>query len=113
MKYLPYPKTVAAVACATVSFVTLVTTPIRAQESEGFKLAQQHCAMCHAISHTGNSPHPAAPPFRRLGTSLDLDRLQEDLERGTVLPSHPDMPLFKLDRRTARHIITFIRSLQQ
>ena len=69
--------------------------------------------MCHAIGQSGNSPHPAAPPFRRLGNSYDLDKLQETLERGTILPVHPDMPHFKLDRRTAREVINYIRSIQE
>ena len=69
--------------------------------------------MCHAVGPTGNSPNPAAPVFRRLGNSHDLDKLQETFERGTILPAHPDMPLFKMDRRTAREIINFIRSIQE
>lgn len=69
--------------------------------------------MCHAIGQTGGSPHAAAPPFRRLGSSYDLEKLQEELERGTILPAHPDMPLFKMDRRTARSVINYIRSIQE
>ena len=69
--------------------------------------------MCHAIGKTGFSPHSAAPPFRRLGDSYDLDKLQETLERGTILPSHPDMPSFKMDRRTAREIVNYMRSIQE
>jgi len=68
--------------------------------------------MCHSVSQSGNGPHPAAPPFRRLGNSYDLDKLQETFERGTILPAHPDMPHFKLDRRTAREVINYIRSIQ-
>ena len=100
-----------------LGLATLLTsvgsTPVLSQPQQGLALVQEYCAMCHAVGQLGNSPHPAAPPFRRLGNSYDLDKLQETLERGTILPSHPDMPLFKLDRRTAREIINYIRSVQE
>lgn len=69
--------------------------------------------MCHAIGKTDSSPHSSAPPLRRIGNSYDLDKLQEIFERGTILPSHPDMPLFKLDRSTARGVINYLRSIQE
>jgi cytochrome c len=101
--------------CLAVMTSITVTTGDRAlsQSSQGVALLQQHCAMCHAIGKVGSSPHPAAPPFRRLGNSYDLDKLQEALERGTILPSHPDMPMFKMDRRTAREMVNYIGSIQE
>lgn len=89
-----------------------VTTPSLAQSQNGAVLVLEHCAMCHATGKSGTSPHPAAPTFRRLGNSYDLEKLEEILERGTILPSHPDMPLFKLDRRTAKAVVSYIRSVQ-
>lgn len=83
------------------------------QPQDGLAFVQQNCAMCHAIGTTGNSPHPAAPPFRRLGNSYDLDKLQVILQRGTILPTHPDMPLFKLDESTAKAVINYLRSVQE
>ncbi len=85
---------------------------VLSQSQQGAALVQELCAMCHAVGPSGNSPHPAAPPFRRLGNSHDLDKLRETLERGTILPGHPDMPIFKLDRGTAREVINYIRSIQ-
>jgi mono/diheme cytochrome c family protein len=91
----------------------MARTPALSQSPRGVDLAQEYCGACHAIGASGNSPHSAAPPFRRLGNSYDLNKLQEILERGTILPSHPDMPLFKLDRRTAREIVNHMRSIQE
>jgi len=90
-----------------------VCPPAFAQRVDGRSFAETHCAMCHAIGSAGNSPHAAAPPFRKLGNSYDLDKLQTILERGAIVPSHPDMPIFKLDRNTARSIINYIRSIQE
>lgn len=95
-------------ACVIVG----VTGPVLAQSQNGAVLVLERCAMCHATGKSGTSPHPAAPAFRRLGDSYDLDKLEEAFERGTILPSHPDMPLFKMDRRTARAIVSYIRSIQ-
>ena len=97
----------------TISPAVMTTAPAVAQPSPGSALAETHCAMCHAVRGTGNSPHPAAPPFRRLDKIVDLDRLEQDLVQGTVLPSHPDMPSFKMDARTARQLINYIRSVQE
>lgn len=84
-----------------------------AQDISDRTLVEEHCAMCHAIGPTGNSPHAAAPPFRKLGNSYDLDKLQTILERGDIVPAHPAMPIFKLDRNTARGVVNYIRSIQE
>jgi Cytochrome c, mono- and diheme variants len=98
---------------AGAALIIFARTPVLAQSAQGAALAQEYCAMCHAIGAAGSSPHSSAPPFRRLGDSYDLDKLRETLVRGTILPSHPDMPLFKMDGRTAREIVNYIRSIQE
>jgi mono/diheme cytochrome c family protein len=100
-------------ALTLAGYLVAFSHPAQAQPQDGLAVVQQHCATCHAIGKTGGSPHPAAPPFRRLGTMYDLDKLQEMLASGTVLPSHPDMPLFKLDGRAARAVTNYIRSIQE
>jgi len=109
--------------CARVGLVRLFVlvivslfglgTAAFAQRVSGRTLVEEHCAMCHAIGPSGNSPHAAAPPFRKLGNSFDLDKLQTILERGDIVPAHPDMPIFKLDRNTARGVVNYIRSIQE
>lgn len=100
-------------ALKAASVGVLIAIPAAAQPSAGLGFAETHCAMCHAVRNADNSPHQAAPPFRLLGSSIDLDRLQADLENGTVLPSHPDMPSFKMDPNTAKEIVNYIRSIQE
>ena len=94
------PRIVSCLGLAATLSV-MATSPVPAQSQQAVTLVQELCAMCHATGHTGGSPHAGAPPFRRLDSIYDLVKLQEELERGTILPSHPDMPLFKMDRRTA------------
>ena len=103
-------KRLLVLTCAMcLSFASIAS----AQRVSGRALAEERCAMCHAIGPSGGSPHPAAPPFRKLGNSYDLDKLQMVLERGDIVPAHPEMPIFKLDRNTARSIINYIRSIQE
>ncbi len=105
----------ASFSCAALTaFVILASAgPALSQSQAGLAVVQQHCAMCHAVGTTGGSPHSSAPPLRKLGNSYDLDKLQEILESGTILPSHPDMPRFKLDRNTARAVVNYLRTIQE
>jgi len=88
--------------------------PIQAQEParHGRALLQQFCASCHAIGKTGRSRHVAAPPFRYLGRSYDLDQFPRMLERG-ISSGHPDMPEFKFTEDDAKAVQAYLRSVQQ
>jgi mono/diheme cytochrome c family protein len=99
-------------ACLGLGLSTLGIDAL-AQEQNGHSIAEEYCAMCHAIGMSGTSPHRGAPPFRRLGDLTDLTKLGEAFERGTFLVSHPDMPTFKLDRSQAHALIAYLRSIQQ
>lgn len=78
----------------------------------GRALLQEHCASCHAIGKTGDSPRAGAPPFRRLSRSYDLDRFPRQLQTG-VLSGHPDMPVFKFKQEDARAAGVYLRSIQE
>jgi hypothetical protein len=71
------------------------------------------CGRCHAVTATGQSPHPLAPPFRTFGDSKLYDenfgqRLQDGLS--TI---HPDMPTFHFDRRDADAAVSYLRAIQE
>jgi mono/diheme cytochrome c family protein len=78
----------------------------------GRALLTEFCARCHAIGKTGKSPHAAAPPFRTLGNSFDLDHFAGELQRG-LTPGHPDMPAFKFNETDARAVSAYLRTIQQ
>jgi mono/diheme cytochrome c family protein len=78
----------------------------------GRALMTRMCARCHAVGLTGKSPHPAAPPFRRLHRVTDLDGLVDRLRRGLMV-AHPDMPTFRFSRRDARAVATYLGSIQR
>ncbi|MDP2410117.1 MAG: cytochrome c [Pseudolabrys sp.] len=84
----------------------------QAPSERGRVLLEEFCARCHALGKTGASPHIAAPPFRELGRSFDLDEFTVKLQRG-LLASHPDMPEFKFNEEDARAVSAYLRSVQE
>ena len=78
----------------------------------GHALVARMCARCHAVGTAGKSPHPAAPPFRRLHRVTDLDGLVDRLRRGLMV-GHPDMPTFRFSRRDARAVASYLGSIQR
>jgi len=92
-----------------------VTTAAEAQGSasrQGRALVTRMCAQCHAVGTAGESPHPAAPPFRRLNRVVDFDGFVDRLRRGLMV-SHPDMPTFRFARRDARAVAAYLTSIQR
>ena len=77
----------------------------------GEVLVRRHCASCHAVGATGNSPEPAAPKFRELHQRYDPAVLAEALAEG-ILTGHPLMPEFRFEPRDVQEIILYLKSLQ-
>jgi mono/diheme cytochrome c family protein len=107
------PKLFAILSAATIGLVMAIM-PASAQSpgERGHVLLKELCASCHAVEKTGDSPHAAAPTFRKLGNSFDLDRFAARLQRG-LEPGHPDMPAFKFNEEDARAAAAYLRSIQQ
>jgi mono/diheme cytochrome c family protein len=99
---------------ALLIFVLMLATTAFAQEpaQRGGVLLEDHCATCHAVGKTGDSPRPTAPPFRTLSRSFDLDTFQDQLQRG-LITGHPDMPEFKFSEDDARAVAAYLRSIQE
>jgi mono/diheme cytochrome c family protein len=86
--------------------------PAQSPARHGRALLQKNCAGCHAIGKTGKSPHAAAPSFRTLGASFDLDSLARRLRQG-IVAGHPDMPEFKFSEADAHAVTVYLRSIQK
>jgi mono/diheme cytochrome c family protein len=78
----------------------------------GRMLVEQNCSACHAVGLRGSSPHRAAPPFRILGRSFDLDEFPQRLVRG-LSATHPDMPEIKFTEDDARAVRNYLRTIQE
>jgi cytochrome c len=65
--------------------ILLLSVPALAQQPDarrGSALAREHCAPCHAIDNTSESPRAAAPPFRELRLKYAISDLQRPLTQG-------------------------------
>ncbi len=95
----------------------LVTAPAAAGETRdriarGHLLVQRYCANCHAVTRSGASPHPAAPPFRDLHDRYPVDSLAEALAEG-ILVGHPAMPEMRFPPDDVSAILAYIVSVQR
>jgi len=80
--------------------------------TRGRALLKELCASCHAIDRLDMSPRPAAPPFRVIGQSFDLDQFGGRLREG-LASSHRDMPEFRFDPDDADAVVAYLRTIQQ
>jgi mono/diheme cytochrome c family protein len=78
----------------------------------GRRLAEIYCARCHAIGTSGDSPHPLAPPFRRLSRDYPVNALEEAFAEG-ILVGHPSMPEFRLEPEQIEDLLAYIESVQE
>jgi cytochrome c len=99
------------------ALVCISATPLRAQddrtlEQRGRTLLTDKCSRCHAVGHTGSSPHREAPPFRTLGQRYPIETLAETLAEG-LYTGHPDMPEFVFEIRDVNAILAYLQSIQE
>ena len=101
-----------------VALLTMFTTlPVLAEEAatpaaRGESLLTTNCVRCHAVGRAGDSPHPAAPPFRTLSRKYKIEGLSEALAEG-LSTGHPDMPEFVFAPADVGAIIDYLQSIQQ
>jgi mono/diheme cytochrome c family protein len=93
--------------------LAVLVAPARAQDPvrHGRALVREYCSGCHAVGRRGPSPHRAAPPFRTLGRSFDLDEFPRLLARG-ISATHPDMPEIRFGEDDARAVRDYLRTIQ-
>jgi mono/diheme cytochrome c family protein len=98
---------------ALLAVATAFASPVFGQASlreRGQAIAQRHCARCHAIDDTSDSPMGLAPPFRDLSKRYAIENLAEALAEG-IVTGHPAMPRFTFEPREIDALLTFIGSL--
>jgi mono/diheme cytochrome c family protein len=78
----------------------------------GFIFAREHCAACHAILKSGESPEKLAPPFRELHLRYPVEYLAEALAEG-IRTGHPMMPEFQLDPDQVENLIAYLKTLER
>jgi mono/diheme cytochrome c family protein len=116
MKQNGFPVILAALAAVALPAVTACASvdapPHAGDAGEGFRVASELCASCHAIGVEGTSPHPQAPPFRHVLSRYDPARLVEDLDRA-VSVSHLKMPTFYFGDDHPEDLVAYLKTIQQ
>ena len=74
---------------ASVGVVLVVSAQSTEDIKHGEALVTRNCARCHATMRTGESTHPEAPAFRKLGKRYPIEALEEALSEG-IISGHPD-----------------------
>jgi mono/diheme cytochrome c family protein len=101
----------------TALFATALSLSVQAafaldpDAQRGQTFVRANCALCHAIGHVGDSPLPAAPPFRTLHTLYPVEDLAESLAEG-IITGHPSMPQFTLDAGQVEDVIAYLKTLE-
>ena len=101
----------AALAIAEMDLPPSFAQDRQALERRGEALLSKHCAMCHAVGRSGESPNPIAPAFRTLGTRYPVEQLEEALAEG-IFSGHPEMPEFVFAPHEVGAIVAYLRSIQ-
>ena len=80
-------------------------------EQRGRAFARAHCARCHAIGPSGESPFKPAPPFRTLHFRYPIETLGEALAEG-IVTGHPAMPQFELRTDQIHDLLSYLKTLE-
>jgi|CXWL01.1.fsa_nt_gi mono/diheme cytochrome c family protein len=99
-------------ACAPTLERSETALSATARPAEGQRLAEIHCARCHAIGAAGESRHPMAPPFRTLSRNYPVNALEEAFAEG-ILVGHRDMPEFLLEPSQIDDLVAYLNSIQE
>ena len=85
--------------------------PDLAAQRRGAAYAVSHCAACHAIGPTGESPLLTAPHFRALGVRYPIENLAEAFAEG-IDTAHAAMPEFIMSTEENADLIIYLKSIQ-
>jgi mono/diheme cytochrome c family protein len=80
------------------------------QSAEGKAILQKHCARCHAIGATDDSPLAAAPPLRLVLGRYAVRELQQELMEGMV-SRHKEMPQIGFSDEEVAAILAYLQRL--
>jgi mono/diheme cytochrome c family protein len=102
-------------ALTFLAALSLTSLPAAAEDvhvQRGRAFVTLHCARCHAVGRTGDSPLAEAPRFRDLHSRYPVTELAEALAEG-ITTGHPSMPEFQLPPDQAEDVIRYLTSLER
>ena len=75
--------------------------------AEGMSLLKTHCARCHSIEATGDSPLPQAPPLRSVYLKYSIDQWESGLAEG-MGSKHREMPQIQFSTEEVSAILDYL-----
>jgi mono/diheme cytochrome c family protein len=78
--------------------------------SEGKTLLEKHCARCHSIAATGDSPLAKAPPLREVYRTFPVQELESGFAEG-MGSRHRDMPQIQFSTEQVSAILNYLGSI--
>ena len=76
----------------------------------GKALLEAHCAKCHSIAATGESPLAKAPPLRQVYLKYPIEQLEEGFAEG-MGSRHRDMPQIQFSEDQVEAILAYLGSI--
>lgn len=78
----------------------------------GADVAKTHCAACHNMSSSGDSPRSDAPPLRTVLREYNPEALADNF-REHIHVGHPDMPDFDFTVKETEGLLSYLRMIQE
>jgi len=80
------------------------------EAAAGKALLEAHCAKCHSIAATGESPLAKAPPLRQVYLRYPIEQLEEGFAEG-MGSRHRDMPQIQFSPDQVEAILSYLGSV--
>jgi mono/diheme cytochrome c family protein len=78
--------------------------------ADGASLLEEHCARCHSIAATGNSPLNQAPPLREMYLKYPIQQLESGFAEG-MGSRHRGMPQIQFSIEEVAAILDYLGSI--
>ena len=100
----------ASLAILAVHMGSALTTVNAGTAINGKSLLDEHCARCHSIEATGDSPLKKAPSFREVYLSYPIQQLEGGLAEG-MGSRHREMPQIQFSPEQVSAILDYLGSI--
>jgi mono/diheme cytochrome c family protein len=107
MTHPPIRSAFICLALLTSGFTSALAGDASDAAVEGKLLLNAHCARCHSIESTGDSPLPKAPPLRAVYVKYPIDQLESGLAEG-MGSKHPEMPQIQFSNEEVSAILDYL-----
>jgi mono/diheme cytochrome c family protein len=110
MRFLGTYKALYVLALFAIGISGEVAADSSSRKLDGRAVLEKHCASCHSLGKTGESPLKQAPPLREIYRSYPIARLEFELSEG-IGSRHRDMPQIQFSTEEIAKILEYLSSL--